>query len=168
MDTNQQVGTGVRVLGPGDGEVAGDPGGRTDRFMIDGAYTGGRLSVVEHTLPPHVLAGPLHHHSREDEYSYVLEGRLGALLGNQEVIAEAGDLVFKPRGQWHTFWNPGDTPTRILELITPAGLEELFRELGTPGVEMDPATLPALAARYGCQVDFQGTAAILQRHGLRF
>jgi mannose-6-phosphate isomerase-like protein (cupin superfamily) len=119
MDTNQQVGTGVRVLGPTDGEVAGAPESRTDRFMIDGAATGGRLSVVEHTLPPHVLAGPLHHHTREDEYSYVLEGRLGAVLGDQEVVAEAGDLVFKPRGQWHTFWNPGDTPTRILELITP-------------------------------------------------
>ena len=48
------------------------------------------------------------------------------------------------------------------------GLENLFRELGAPGVELDPATLPALAARYGCQVDFQATAPILQRHGLRF
>ena len=98
----------------------------------------------------------------------MLEGRLGALLGDQEIIAQAGDLVFKPRGQWHTFWNPGDTPTRVLELITPAGLEDLFRELGASGVELDPAILPALAARYGCQVDFQATAAILQRHGLRF
>jgi quercetin dioxygenase-like cupin family protein len=168
MDTNQAVGTGARVLGPGDGEVAGAPESRTDRFMIDSADTAGRLAVVEHTLPPHVLAGPLHYHSREDEYSYVLQGRLGALLGDQEVVAEAGDLVFKPRGQWHTFWNPGDTTTRILELITPAGLEELFRELGAMGGEMDPATLPALAARYGGQVDFEATAAILQRYGLRF
>jgi quercetin dioxygenase-like cupin family protein len=168
MDTSQEPATGARVLGPKDGEVAGTPESRTDRFMIDGAGTAGRLSVVEHTLAPHVLAGPLHYHSREDEYSYVLEGRLGALLGDQELVAEAGDLVFKPRGQWHTFWNPGDTPTRILELITPAGLEDLFRELGAPGVDMDPASLPALAARYGCQVDFQGTAAILHRHGLRF
>jgi quercetin dioxygenase-like cupin family protein len=168
MDTNQQPTTAARVLGPKDGQVAGAPGSRTDRFMIDGADTAGRLSVVEHTVPPHVLAGPLHNHSREDEYSYVLEGQLGAMLGDQEVIAEAGDLVFKPRGQWHTFWNPGDTPTRVLELITPAGLEDLFRELGTPGVELDPATLPALAARYGCQVDFPATATILQRHGLRF
>ena len=111
MDTNQELTTGARVLGPDDGEVAGAPESRTDRFMIDGADTGGRLSVVEHTLPPHVLAGPLHHHSREDEYSYVLQGRLGALLGDQEVFAEAGDLVFKPRGQWHTFWNPA-TPRR--------------------------------------------------------
>jgi mannose-6-phosphate isomerase-like protein (cupin superfamily) len=168
MSTNQEITTGVRVLGPKDGEVAGSPELRTDRFMIDGADTGGRLSVVEHTVAPHVLAGPLHHHTREDEYSYVLEGRLGALLGDQEVLAGPGDLVFKPRGQRHTFWNPGDTPTRILELITPSGLEDLFRELGAPGGEFDPATLPALAARYGCQVDFQGTATIIQRHGLTF
>jgi mannose-6-phosphate isomerase-like protein (cupin superfamily) len=168
MDTSQELSTGTRVLGPTDGEVAGAPGSRTDRFMIDSKDTGGRLSVVEHTLPPHVLAGPLHHHSREDEYSYVLEGRLGALLGDQEVFAGPGDLVFKPRGQWHTFWNPGDEPTRILELIAPAGLEDLFRELGAPGVEKEPASLPALAARYGCQVDFEGTATILGQHGLRF
>jgi mannose-6-phosphate isomerase-like protein (cupin superfamily) len=168
MTTNQEVGMGARVLGPTDGEVAGAPEFRTDRFMIDGADTGARLSVVEHTVAPHVLAGPLHYHSREDEYSYVLEGRLGALLGDQEVFAEAGDLVFKPRGQWHTFWNPGDTPTRVLELITPAGLEDLFRELGAPGIEMDPATLPDLAARYGCKVDFEGTAAVVERHSLKF
>jgi mannose-6-phosphate isomerase-like protein (cupin superfamily) len=168
MTTSKELSMGARVLGPGDGEVAGAPESRTDRFMIDSKDTGGRLSVVQHTLPPHVLAGPLHHHTREDEYSYVLEGRLGAVLGDQEVVAEAGDLVFKPRGQWHTFWNPGDTPTHVLELITPAGLEDLFRELGTLGGELDPASLPALAARYGCQVDFQGTATILQRHGLRF
>jgi quercetin dioxygenase-like cupin family protein len=169
MDTNQAVGTGVRVLGLGDGEVAGAPESRTDRFMIDSKDTGGRLSVVEHTLPPHVLAGPLHYHSREDEYSYVLEGRLGALLGDQEVFAEAGDLVFKPRGQWHTFWNPGDTTTRILELISPGGFEDLFRELGALGDEPDPATLAALDARYGVEeADFERTAAILQRYGLRF
>jgi quercetin dioxygenase-like cupin family protein len=167
MTTSKELSMGARVLGPGDGEVAGAPESRTDRFMIDSKDTAGRLAVVEHTLPPHVLAGPLHHHTREDEYSYVLQGRLGALLGDQEIVAEAGDLVFKPRGQWHTFWNPGDTPTRVLELITPSGLEDLFRELGALG-EMDPATLPALAARYGCEVDFQATAAIIQRHGLTF
>lgn len=159
---------GVQMLGPNDGEVAGAEDFRTDRFMIDGKDTGGRLSVVEHTVASRVLAGPMHLHTREDEYSYVLQGRLGALLGEEEVFAEAGDLVFKPRGEWHTFWNPGDTPTRILEIITPAGLEDLFRELGAPGGELDPATLPALAARYGCEVDFERTSTVIERHGLTF
>jgi mannose-6-phosphate isomerase-like protein (cupin superfamily) len=167
MSANQEA-MHARVLGPKDGEVAGAPESRTDRFMIDAADTDRRVSVLEHTVAPQVLAGPLHFHTREDEYSYVLEGRLGALLGDEEVFAGPGDLVFKPRGQWHTFWNPGEVPTRILEIITPAGLEDLFRELGALGGELDPATLPALVARYGCKVDFEGTASILQRHGLRF
>jgi len=159
--------TSIRTIGPDDGEIAG-PAGRTDRFMIDGADTGGRLAVVEHTLAPHVLAGPLHRHTREDEYSYVLEGRLAALLGEQEIVAEAGTLVFKPRDQWHTFWNPSDTPTRILELICPAGLEDLFRELGTMDDDYDPGTLPTLAASYGCELDFEGTELIMQQHRLTF
>jgi hypothetical protein len=47
-------------------------------------------------------------------------GRLGALLGEQVVTAGPGIWVFKPREQWHTFWNPGDTPCEIIEVISPA------------------------------------------------
>jgi uncharacterized cupin superfamily protein len=64
-------------------------------------------------MPPRALAAPLHRHSREDAYSFVLEGRMGALLGDELVYASAGDIVCKPRGQWHTFWNAGDEPCRM-------------------------------------------------------
>jgi mannose-6-phosphate isomerase-like protein (cupin superfamily) len=159
----------VRVLGLHDGLIQRDTdAARTDRYMIDSEDADGRFSLVEHTLGPHVLAAPLHLHTREDEYSFVLEGRLGALLGDEEVIADAGTLVFKPRGQWHTFWNAGDTPVRLLEIISPGGLEKLFRKLGEPGGEYDPETLPALAASYGCDVDFEHTMPIVERHGLIF
>jgi mannose-6-phosphate isomerase-like protein (cupin superfamily) len=169
MTENMTAPTGAHVLGSKDGEVALAPDGFTgDRFMIDGKDSGGGFALVEHRLAPHVLAAPLHLHTREDEYSYVLQGRVGALLGDQEVVAEAGDLVFKPRRQWHTFWNAGDGPARILEIISPAGLEELFREFAAAGGELDPATLPALAARYGGEVDFERTLAVVQRHGLAF
>ena len=114
--------TGVRKVGPRDGKV-GSLGGIDVRFMIDGAESGGGFSLVEHPMGPHALAAPMHRHSREDEYSYVLEGRMGADLGGEIVYAEPGDLVFKPRGQWHTFWNAGDVPARILEIISPAGFE---------------------------------------------
>ena len=80
-------------------------------------------------MPPRHLVAPLHMHSREDEYSFVLEGKMGALLGDEVVYAEAGDLVFKPRDQWHTFWNAGDEPCRILEIIAPAGFEHFFDEM---------------------------------------
>ncbi len=56
------------------------------------------------------LAAPLHRHAREDEYSYVLEGSIGALLGDYVVSGKPGDLLFKPRNQWHTFRNAGDEP----------------------------------------------------------
>ena len=66
--------------------------------MVEGADSGGGFSLVEHPMPPRSLAAPLHRHTHEDEYSYVLEGRLGALLGDEVVFGGPGDLVFKPRG----------------------------------------------------------------------
>ncbi len=77
--------------------------------------------------PPGAVAAPLHFHTREDEYSYVLEGAVGASLGEEEVFARAGDLIFQTAGAVAPFWNAGDVPARILEIICPAGLEELFR-----------------------------------------
>jgi mannose-6-phosphate isomerase-like protein (cupin superfamily) len=133
------------------------------RFMIRGEESGGGFSLVEHPIPPRHLAAPMHRHSREDEYSYVLEGRLGAYLGDQVVYAESGDLVFKPRDQWHTFWNAGDTPCRILEIISPAGFEHYFEELiDQLGSE------PDWQERYGTETDPAGTARLCQQFGLLF
>ena len=97
---------GPRIIGPRDGKVV-DLGPVGARFLVWGEESGGGISLVEHPIPPRHLAAPLHRHSRQDEYSYVLEGRMGALLGYEVVYAEAGDLAFKPRDQWHTFWSGG-------------------------------------------------------------
>jgi mannose-6-phosphate isomerase-like protein (cupin superfamily) len=99
--------------------MAGFLGSIGARWMIDGAEAGNRFALVEHPMSPRALAAPLHKHSREDEYSFVLEGSLGALLEDEVVFGKPGDLVFKPRSQWHTFWNAGDEPARILEIISP-------------------------------------------------
>lgn len=159
---------GARVLGPQDGEIMGPPDTVRDRFMIDGEDAGGGFALVEHLMPPRALAAPLHRHTQEDEYSYVLEGRVGALLGEEEVFGEVGDLIFKPRGQWHTFWNAGDVPARILEIISPGGFEKAFREMHALGDELNPETMAAIAARYGVEVDFELTMPIIERHGLTF
>jgi mannose-6-phosphate isomerase-like protein (cupin superfamily) len=156
-----------RLLGPDDGDLLG-PEGLQDRFLIGAADTGGRLAVVEHRLGPRVLAAPMHIHEREDEFSYVLEGRVGAILDGHEVEAGPGDLLFKPRGQWHTFWNAGESPARILELISPAGLDELFRHLDKLTEEVAPEELAELAARYGCSIDFDATMPVVERHRLQF
>ena len=161
------MGTKPRVLGPRDGK-AGLLGAMGVRFMIDGADSGGGFSLVEHPLPPRSLGAPLHRHSREDEYSYVLEGRVGALLGDDVVIGEVGDLIFKPRGQWHSFWNAGDQPARILEIISPAGFEKYFEEIVDMGGSRraKPEALQDLAQRYGLEVNLASIPELAQRFNL--
>jgi mannose-6-phosphate isomerase-like protein (cupin superfamily) len=107
------------------------------------------LSLVENPIPPRALAAPLHRHYREDEYSLVLEGRMGAILGDDVVEAGPGDLVYKPRGQWHTFLNAGDEPSRILEINSPADFEQFFAELAplAGGRAPDPQAFGELCGR---------------------
>jgi mannose-6-phosphate isomerase-like protein (cupin superfamily) len=157
------------TIGADEGERV-DLGGLGIVWKIEGAAAEGRFSIVHHPLAPRALAAPLHRHTREDEYSYVLTGTLGALLGDDVVTAEPGTWVFKPRNQWHTFWNAGDTPCEIIEIISPAGFENFFRELaevyagdGGPdlgrfadlcsryGLEMNPDSVPGLCERFGLE-----------------
>ena len=158
----------VRVIGPAGGDILGALTAVRDRFMIDGRISGGGFALVEHLMPPRALAAPLHRHSREDEYSFVLEGRIGATFDGEEVFAGVGDLIFKPRGEWHTFWNAGDVPARILEIISPGDFEQAFREMHALGDALDPATMAGIAARYGVDVDFEQTGPIIERHRLTF
>lgn len=155
----------ARILGPADGK-SGVLATIGVRFMVDCADTGGRFSLVEHPMPPRALAAPLHRHTHEDEYSFVLEGRMGALLGEELVHADAGDLVFKPRGQWHTFWNAGDKPCRILEIISPAGFEHYFEELVDMIGPRTPETVGAIADRYGLELKFETIRELVTEHGL--
>ena len=157
---------GPKIVGPEDAQD-GFLGSIGVRWMIDGSEADQRFSLVEHAMSPRALAAPLHLHTREDEYSYVLEGRLGALLGDDVVEAGPGDLVHKPRNQWHTFWNAADEPTRILEIISPAGFEQFFRELDGLGgaINADPEALAALNARYGLEMQPDSVPGLLQRFG---
>ena len=142
------------------------------RFMVWAEESGETFSLVEHPIPPRTLVAPLHRHEREDEYSYVLEGRLGAQLGDNVVLAEPGDFVFKPRRQWHTFWNAGDTPCRVLEIISPGGFEHFFDELGeqmaaagapNPGAVLGNSDLPT---HYAIEFQPESIARLCQQHRL--
>lgn len=159
----------TRVVGPTDGK-AGFLGSIGVRFMLDGDTSDGGFALVEHPMSGHALAAPLHKHAREDEYSYVLEGRMGALLGDDVLEAGPGDLVFKPRDQWHTFWNAGDDPCRILEIIAPAGFERFFAELVDLGgvAQADPAVMGSLCERYALEMDPASVPGLVERFGLRF
>jgi mannose-6-phosphate isomerase-like protein (cupin superfamily) len=164
----QATTTGTKIVSPQEGEM-GFLGSIGARFMIDGLETGERFSLVEHPMSARALAAPLHMHTREDEYTFVLQGRMGALLGDDVVEAGPGDLVHKPRNQWHTFWNAGDETCRILEIIAPAGFENFFRELSDMGgaIKADPDDLTALGERYGLHFQLDSVPELLERFGVR-
>jgi mannose-6-phosphate isomerase-like protein (cupin superfamily) len=159
---------GVKIVGPQDAEE-GFLGSIGVRFMVDGSEADRRFSLVEHPVSPRALAAPLHRHTREDEYSYVLEGRMGALLGDDVVEAGPGDLVHKPRNQWHTFWNAGDEPCRILEIISPAGFEHFFHELSDMGgvLAASEEALAELNERYGLEMRPETVPELIERFGLQ-
>lgn len=155
------------VLGPNEGEYV-NLYALGVRFMIDGEATGGRFSLVEHPLPPRALGSPLHTHRDEDEYSYVLEGRVGVQIGDDVLVVGPGELVFKPRGVVHAFWNAGDEPARLLEIISPAGFENYFRELAPllGAAQRDDAAIGEVVARHHLDIDFSTIPVLAERHGL--
>lgn len=163
----EQRSQGPRILGPNDGETV-DFGSFGVRFMVWSEESGGGFSLVEYPIPPRALVAPLHRHANEDEYSYVLEGRMGAQLGDEVVHAEKGDFVFKPREQWHTFWNAGEEPLRILEIISPGGFEHVFKEMADDPEAMAGETASALDARYGLEVDYESVERLCEEHELDF
>jgi quercetin dioxygenase-like cupin family protein len=139
-------------------------------LMISGQTAGGAFSVVEHPIDPLSLAAPYHTHSREDEYSIVLEGEVGFALDGDVIVGRPGDTIFKPRNVRHSFWNPGSAPARILEIISPAGFEKYFFEVGevfaAPG-PLDTAALGAIAAKYGLKMERESAPALIEQHGLK-
>ena len=146
MDTIEMGGFGARLLT------------RTEGF-----------SLVEHPIAPRTLAAPMHAHTHEDEYTYVLEGEVGIQIGDQVRYAGPGELVEKPRGIAHAFWNRTDEPARVLEVIAPGGFEQYFAELA-PLVNQCPpdlAGVAALAGRYGLEMDPESIGVLSEREGLR-
>jgi mannose-6-phosphate isomerase-like protein (cupin superfamily) len=143
-----------------------DFGGFGVQWKIEGSETGKRFSVVHHPLAPRALAAPLHYHHNEDEYSFILEGKMGALLGEEVLIAETGTWVFKPRGQWHTFWNAGDSPCNLIEVISPAGFENYFREVAAAWGNLE--LFGQINARYSLDMDFDSVSYLCRRFNLTF
>ena len=158
------------LLSPDEGETL-LMGGLGGRFMIEGEQSGGNFALVEHPIEPHTLAAPIHTHLHEDEYTYVLEGEIGVQVGDEVYAAQPGDLVFKPRGIPHAFWNAADVPARALEVISPAGFERYFTEMAQllPLAQAGPPddeALGAVMAKYGLEMDMNSISVLAERYGL--
>ncbi|MDQ6879250.1 MAG: cupin domain-containing protein [Candidatus Dormibacteraeota bacterium] len=144
-------------------------GGFGVHFKIYGRETGGALAVVEHPVDPHRLIPP-HTHADTDEYTYVLEGEIGARIGDRVLTASTGAYVLKPRGIMHTFWNATDKPARILEILSPSAFEKFFEGMSdlvkNPGADM-PERLAALAARHNNVLSMDWVPALKATYGLK-
>ena len=159
----------VRVVMPGGGRTVID-GGFGVVAKVAGSDTGGSVAIVEHPLAAGILGAPPHSHEHEEEVSYILEGEVTVLIGDEIVTATAGAYVVKPRGVLHTFWNSSQAPARLLEIIAPAGFERYFTELAqilsSPGPP-EMAAIGALAGRYGMTMYPERLPEIMQTYGVR-
>jgi quercetin dioxygenase-like cupin family protein len=144
------AGARLKVVQPGEGRSGQLLPGIGVAFKIGGADSGGALSIVEHPFEVGALVPP-HVHTREDEYSYVIEGEIGFRSEDQEVVLGPGGYIIKPRGEVHAMWNAGKTPARMIEVISPAGFEDFFGEvadMNDRGTFEFPA-MTEMAERYG-------------------
>jgi quercetin dioxygenase-like cupin family protein len=155
------------LVGPTDGRVTVEgPVGVVEK--VHGRRTNGVISIVEHPIAVGVLVPP-HVHTDFDEWSYVLQGRVGARIGDQEFTGEPGSYILKPRRIMHTFWNAGPDPARIIEIITPAGFEDFFADFGEMlrSGGFDPARMAELAAAHGTTYDMTWVPELESRYPIK-
>jgi quercetin dioxygenase-like cupin family protein len=136
-------------------------------YKIESKDSGGSLCVLEVEIPPKTLVKP-HVHSREDEYTLVLDGMVGLRIGDRYDEAAPGDYLVKPRGTAHAMWNAGTTPAKVIEMLAPGGLEEYFAELAPILTRHEPpAAYYGLAERYGITIQDDWIEEIEQRYGVK-
>ncbi len=131
------------------------------RFLATGEDTNGTYAQWEAIVPPGG-GPPPHVHSREEEGFYVLEGEITFQIGDQRVVAMAGMFANMPVGTPHSFKNETQRPARMLISVAPAGLEQMFLEVGVPAIQGATSAPPptkaeiekllAVAPRYGVEI----------------
>src|SRR6476619_828794 len=131
------------------------------RFLATGDDTHGTYATWEAIVPPGG-GPPPHVHSREEEGFYILEGEITLQAGDQRIVATAGMFVNMPIGLPHSFKNESSQPAKMLIMVAPAGLEQMFFEVGVPLAEGSTTALPPtqeeikkllkIAPKYGIEI----------------
>ncbi len=159
---------GPKLVGPGDGKTVMLYGVRFG-YKVEGADSGGSLALLEVEIPAGTLVKP-HNHSREDELSVVLAGTVGVRVGDRVLEAGQGAYLVKPRGTPHAMWNASGEPAKVLEILSPAGLEAYFEELA-PVLRRHGGDAPQqfyeLAARYGLTIEDDWIEELERTYGVK-
>ena len=139
------------------------------RYGIATDQTDGALSMLEVTIPPRTLIKP-HTHTREDEYTLILEGSVGVRLGDETVEEiPTGSWLAKPRSIPHAMWNVAGEPARILEVVMPGGIEHYFEQIAPILLEHGPdwtKRYDALAEEYGLGILDDWSNELQARYGI--
>jgi quercetin dioxygenase-like cupin family protein len=133
--------------------------GDLDIIKAASADTGGEMTFVETVVPPR-SGPPLHIHERESESIYVLEGEVRVRANGLDFVLPQGGFTYMPANSVHLFENTLDTPSRILLIFLPAGIEGYFEALGvpqqegvpSPGGAVDFDLLDRVAPQYGIEI----------------
>jgi quercetin dioxygenase-like cupin family protein len=152
------------IRNPGEGRTIGVVGD-VYRFLAVGDETNGKYALWEALVPPGG-GPPPHVHSREEEGFYVLEGEITFQVGDQCLVAAAGVFANMPVGTPHSFKNESSKPAKMLSSFAPAGLEQMFFEVGVPLADGATTALPptkeeiekllAIAPKYGIEIKIPG------------
>src|SRR6267143_2974307 len=157
------MGTDVRnglVVGPTEAQSSvGGP--LPTSHKLESGQTGGAAFAFTGMIEPGSLVPP-HTHAREDEITYILEGEMTVELGSDISSASAGAVIWKPRGVRHAQWNATKTPVRYFEVVTPAGLEGFFMEVGrlTESDALQVEAVMAASRKYGIEFDMEHGAEL--------
>jgi quercetin dioxygenase-like cupin family protein len=155
-----------KVVAPGEGKTVMLFGVRFS-YKVEAADSGGTLAVLEVEIPPRTLVKP-HNHTREDEFSLVLDGTVGVRVGDRELTAGPGSYLVKPRHTPHAMWNATSVPARVIEILAPAGLEAYFEELAP--ILAEHRTAPEyyqLAENYGITIQDDWIEELERTHGVK-
>ncbi len=138
-------------------------------YGVEGSDSDGHVAMIEVEIPPRTLVKP-HMHSKEDEFTLVLEGTIGARLGDSTTDAiPAGSCLVKPRDVPHALWNTTEERARILEVVTPAGLERYFEEVVPILLNRGPEWTTRFyetAERYGLTILDDWSTELQERYGI--
>ena len=143
----------MSIVGPGGGESI-QLGPTRMRILEDGSTTNHRLGIGEITLAPHTDGPPQHRHARHDEGFYVVSGLARFTVGTKSYDAPAGTLVMLPPGAPHTFANPTEGTTVLLNTFTPDLYVQYFRDLRqmiADGHDLDETALIDAMRRYATE-----------------
>ena len=122
-------------------------------MKTDGKSTRDAYSMFEYTVPPETNGPPAHVHTREDESFVCLAGKLDVSLGGEEFTIGHGDFLFLPRDVVHAFRNPYAEESRVVSVVSPAGLERYYQALADlPPGPKDMGLIKTIMADFGIEM----------------